>query len=250
MSYGYIYNKQERENLTKVNYQGASTSLDIFKQNSGNILILLALAEKVDKIDFTDDERKSYEKMVKIWYSSESLRNREMKDNLAEILREQAIIAGVSNWEGYFSHVSEVILIDRVLENVYKNKEKLKKLLKTFNLERDFANEMLLNGYQFKNLRFADYIKNNEKIKYQNVDHLKAMLSILYEINIVTIKEKDWTKIVEFIDNRHDIVHNKYHIKKYRREKKYSTNEIEEIINIMSDLISKIDKIFFTVYKK
>jgi len=246
MSYGYIYNKEERENLSKGDYIRSHSKVN-FDQNSGNILILLTLVDKVHKIDFNDDERKLYERLVKMWYTDENYKTQEMKENVAEILREQSITAGDSNWEGYFSDVSEIILNDVVLKKIYKNKEKIKKFLNAFHLKDDFANEMYSNGYQFKNLRFASYIKNNRKINYQDTDNVKDFLRILYDIEIVRIDEKNWTGIVEFIKARHDIVHNRY---KKKIIDKYSKNEIEDTIKNMSKLIGEIDKSLFTQYKK
>lgn len=241
MTYGYAFNKEERENLTKGDYTKSKSKMN-FDQNIGNILILLTLIKKLPKINFTDNEKKSYEKMVKMWYTDENFKTREMKENVTEILREQAIIAAVSNWEGYFADVSEIILIDPVLKKIYENKEKFIKFLNAFNLKQDFANEMLINGYQFNNLGFAGYIKSNDKINYQNIENLKKFLNLLYDIDIVNINEKNWTGIVEFIKARHDIVHNKYNKK---RIEEYSENKIENILINMSELISKIDEILF-----
>ncbi|MFZ3059771.1 MAG: hypothetical protein WA102_08525 [Candidatus Methanoperedens sp.] len=252
MPYGYGLTKEKREKLTKIDYPGPSKSKDNFDQNYANSIILLHLIDKIhDSIDFTNEEIKFYENLVMEIRFYGKNQHIMIKENLDEMLRDLIITNSVSNWEGYFSDISDVILIDNILEEkIYKDKEKLKKFLTEFNLWQDFNSEMLLNRFQVKGLKFANYIKTNHKINYQNIEYLKKFLNILYDIDIVKIDEKNWTEIVKFIDDRHKTIHNKFDRIQYCGiMQKYTKDKIENIMNNMKKIIDEIDNIFFTVYQ-
>jgi len=251
MVYGYCLTNEERKTVKKGSYT-SSTFKKNFDENYGNSLLLLATAEKIPMIDFSEDDIKYYETLIdKLKFLGKNDRKLKLKENLEKIVREQVIIAGVSNWECYFLDVSENILIDYILEKIYKDKNKLKKFLSDFNLRQDFNNEMLSNGYRIKGLEFADFIKKNKKINFQDIDKLKNFLNILYEINIVSIDEKNWTGIVDLIQDRHKIIHNKNDKLQYDKiMNKYTIEKIKNIIENMKKIIDEIDNILFTHYEK
>ncbi|MFZ3165994.1 MAG: hypothetical protein WA130_00150 [Candidatus Methanoperedens sp.] len=251
MVYGFcLYDK--RENLKTSGYN-PSKFKDNFDENYGIILALLKMTEKIKVINFSDEEIEGYEIFIKSHRFFEPMdKNIMMKRRLEQILREQAIIAGVSNWECYFSDVSEDILKEYILEKIYTDKKRLNKFLNRFNLKRDFADEMLSNGYRIEGLKFAKYIIDNNKINYQDMDKVKDFLSILYNIKIAEIAKNNWNEILEFIQVRHKIIHNRNEIKTSSRYdeviQKYTKEKIEKIINNMKQIIDKTDEILFTDY--
>lgn len=251
MTFGYYLDSIERKKRNKGAYQPSMFKVN-FDKNYGDNLASLLLAGKIidSNIEFTDDEIMNYEELVHDhkFYSGDH-KNIKLKERLEKITREKVIIDGVSSWECYFSDVSDNILIEPKLEKIYKDKEKFKKFLIRFNLKRDFEDQMLFNGYKIKNLEFANYIKNNDKINYQDLDKLKDFLSILYDIDIVKIEEKNWKDIVEFILDRHKLIHDKNNKGEYDKiMQKYTKEKIENILYIMKKLIDNIDNIFFTEF--
>jgi len=158
-----------------------------------------------------------------------------MKKYSSEILKEQSIIAGVSNWEGYFSDICEQILNDdKFIQKIYKEKEKLRKFLTQFKLMQDFNIEVLLNENKIDGIRFGSYLK---RAKIQNKDDLKAIFQ-LFEIELSEEDKNNWTEITQLIRDRHEIVHNPNNqniIDNYEKDK------IERIIKNMSKIISFVD---------
>lgn len=70
------------------------------------------------------------------------------------------------------------------LSEIYRNEnEKFVRFLRNFNIEKDFDNMFSKVG-QFKELEFANFIKNNRKINFQDTDDVKNFLR-LYDIDIV-----------------------------------------------------------------
>lgn len=251
MAFGYSHNKEEKEKLSKGDYIPSKHKI-VSDKNYGVTIVLLMLREKIDNIDFTNEEIEFYKKLAPRWHPEKSI---EMKENLKQILKEQSIVSGVSVWEGYFLSASEDILTESILKKkIYRHKEKLQSFLKEFNLRRDFESEMFSNGYQFENLNFAKFIKNKRKINFQDEENVKNFLKIIYDLDIVRIdteSEKDWTGIVKFIQNRHELIHKKYEENNYNMIlNKYSKESIESIINNMSKLISKIDYELYLQYEK
>lgn len=221
-----------------------SKHLSILDKNCGNTLILLMLGEKIENIDFTNEDKEYYKKLVQTWYPED--KNLEMKERLKQVLKEQSIVSTVSNWEGYFLSKCEDIFTDTFLSEIYRNEnKKFVRFLKDFNnIKRDFDN-MFPNVNQFEDLEFANHIKNDRKINFQNTDHVKNLLK-LYDIDIVfgidKNCEKNWTGIVEFIHDRHKLVHEKHKPHVYDDiMSKYSEEYIKNIIDNMEKLMSKID---------
>lgn len=247
MMYGYECSEKEKKEL-KFNSYHPSTQKINFDKECGNIFISLLLVQKIDEIIFGNNDIELYKSFLTLSIDKnlpKDLSIEQIKGAIKDILMEQAIVAGVTNWEDYFSEISKYILIDKVLrKKIYSDKGKFKNFLNDFNLKNDFFNEMFLNGPQLNYLRFADYIRRNKKIDFQNKDSLKKFFRIIYDIDIVKIDEKNWSDIAGFIEDRHIIVHTKkYIIDKYPREK------IEKIIKNMKKLVENIDENLFTVYE-
>lgn len=243
-TYGFLCSDIERKNLSVKEYHPSKQKLD-FDRECGYITIFLSLTNKIDGISFTEDEIESYKSFLTLSIDIKSLNIQEIKYNINNILREQSIVATVANWQDYFSEILDYIFTDVVLiKKIYNDKKKLKNFLDSFNLKIDFINEMLLNGPQLDDLRFAKHIRQNRKIDFQNRDHLKKFFRIVYEIEIVKIDEKNWTEIVEFIEDRHIIAHSKEQV-----IEKYPKDKIEKIIANMKKIIGELDNILFTVYQ-
>ncbi len=243
---GNVYDeKVELRATARMECYCPSKHLSIFDKNCGNTLILLMLREKIDNIDFTDEDKEYYKKLIQTWYPED--KNLEMKEKLKQVLKEQSIVSAVSNWEGYFLSKSEDIFTDTFLSEIYRNEnEKFVRFLKDFNIKKDFDG-MFPNVNKFEELEFASFIKNNRKINFQNTDHVKNFLK-LYNVDMVHGIDKDceknWNGIYEFIEDRHDLVHEKH--KPYLYDdlmKKYSEEDIKNIMDNMEKLISKIDQL-------
>jgi len=244
MAYGYLLDGNKR--ILKGVYSHSQPKLN-FDLNSGKIATLLILSEKVRNIAFDIDDKKFYEEMVKIFYSSGELKIEDMKKDSSEILKEQSIIAGVSNWEGYFQEISEIILndtnfIQKLSENK-KYKTGFRTFLKEFQIMQDFSTEVLLNGNRMDGLQFGTYIRNKQKNYFQKTKNISFFLT-LCDINIKKlIEETDWEEVPTFISTRHEIVHNPNNT---RVIKNYSKDKIEHVLKNMSNLIGILDKILFT----
>ncbi|MCZ7382460.1 MAG: hypothetical protein O8C64_12935 [Candidatus Methanoperedens sp.] len=169
----------------------------------------------------------------------------DMKRNSSKILREQSIIAGVSNWECYFSDICEIIFNDDkfIDKLITSNKKDLKKILKEFKIFQDLQEEYFLNANKINGLKFGTYIIENRKINFQDSENLNNLFKKLFDLNLANIEGTNWTEIKQFIKDRHKLIHNANNqtiIDGYSKEK------IQQTIEGMSLLISKVDEDLFT----
>ena len=251
MTYGYLLTKNSR--IQQYNYQEFLPKKK-FDLNFGKIATLLILSERVSEITFDINDKSFYEEMVKISYTDVTLKIKEMKKGSSEILKEQSIIAGVSNWDGYFQGISEIILNDdkfiQKMSDNEENKESFREFLKSFNLMQDFSTEVMLNGNKMKGLRFGTYIKTGGKNKenakpknnyFQIVKNVDTFLK-LCDIKIKDIDKANWPEIPSFINDRHQIIHDPNN----NKISDYPKNKIEHILKNMSNLIATIDKTLFS----
>lgn len=247
MTYGYLLTEEEKDRFHDYRYKPSEPKLNFYR-NSAKIATMLILSEKVHEIAstmFDIDDKKLFEEMGDMSYYSVDLKINDMRKYSSEILKEQSIIAGVSNWEGYFSDICETILNDdKFIKNIYKNKEKLRKFLTRFKLMQDFNTEILLNENKTDGLRFGTYVRKSKKINVQEIDDLKGILR-LFEIKLPQIDENSWTDITQFIKDRHEIVHNPNNQNIINN---YSKDKIERIIKNMSNIISTVDEALLTDY--
>ena len=102
MTYGYLLTEEERVGDTR--YRSSDQYLNYCK-NSGKIATLLILSEKFPESKLNIEDEEFFEEMANMSYYTEDLRIDDMKKHSTLILKEQSIIAGVSNWEYYFSSV-------------------------------------------------------------------------------------------------------------------------------------------------
>lgn len=124
MTYGYLLAKEEKDRFDFFKYKPTESKLNFYR-NSAKIATLLILSDKVHEMAsnmFDIDDKKLFEEMGQMSYYNVDLKINDMKQYSSEILKEQSIIAGVSNWEGYFSDICEIILNDdEFIKKVYKN---------------------------------------------------------------------------------------------------------------------------------
>lgn len=243
MTYNYLLTGEDIDK-TKFKYAPSETKLKYY-ENSAKIATLLILSDNIQEVmkDLSADDL--FEEMGNMSYFTLELKVQDMDKYSLEILKEQSIIAGVSNWEGYFSDICEVIFNDNdFIHKIFKDKEKLKKFLTKFNLFHDFNIEILLNENKINDLKFGTYLSNdkNKKINFQNLDHSKRFLD-LFNINLPKIDEHNWTEITQFFKDRHAIVHNPNNQSIIDN---YSKDKIEAIIKNMSKIIDEVDENLFT----
>lgn len=247
MTYSYLLKKEERNNKFFYVYKQTDPKLNFYR-NSSKIATMLILSEKVHEMAydlFDIDDKRLFSEMGSMSYYSVDLKINDMKEYSIEILKEQSIIAAVSNWEGYFSDICEIILNDdNFIQKIYKDKDKqqLRTFLNHFNLMQVFNNEVLLNENKTDGLKFGSYLRKNKKINFQNIDDLKAINQILYEIKF-QIDDIGWKEIIQLIQDRHKIVHNP---NSQKIVDNYSKDKIERIIMNMSKIIDHVDECLFT----
>ncbi len=242
MTYGYLLSTENR-NGTNFVYRPSEPFLNFYR-NSGKNATLLILNQKVNEMAYDIEDRIFFEEMSNMSYLTSDLKIQEMKKSSSEILREQSIIAGVSNWESYFSDICEIIFNnDEFIKLIYSDKKKLKKFLKDFKLMQDFQIEFFLNGNKIDGLKFGSYIVENKKINFQDSDDTKKLFKSIFDIDLVRIEETGWTEITEFIKHRHEIIHNANNQDIVRN---YSKDKIQSIIKSMSNIINKVDETLFT----
>ena len=243
MTYNYLLTEEDIDQTTFV-YNPSKIKLKYYA-NSAKIATLLILSDNIQKVmkDLSSDDL--FEEMGSMSYFTVDLKIQDMEKYSLEILKEQSIIAGVSNWEGYFSDICEFILNDNdFIHKIFKDKEKLRKFLKKFNLFHDFNIEFLLNENKINDLKFGTYLKNNKKINFQNLEHSKIFLD-LFNINLPKIDEHNWTEITQFFKDRHAIIHDPNN---QSIVDNYSKDKIEVIIKSISKIIDKIDEILCNQY--
>lgn len=244
MLYGYLLTNEERIGQD-FRYDISSPNLNFFA-NYRKIAPLRLLKNKVRRIEFDFDDGRLFEEMGNNVYLTAELRNEEIRKATLEVLFEQSIIAGVSYWECYFSDIFENILNDDTLINRLFSTErtKLNKFLKKFNLVRDFQN-ISLNECIINDLKFGTYVTKNKKISFQNLNNVKSIFKIVFNYNLVKINERSWTEIVEFFNDRHEIVHN---ANNQQIIDKYSEDKIKRILINMKNIIGIVDEYLFTKY--
>jgi len=243
MTYNYLLTGEDIDETTFV-YDPSKMKLKYYA-NSAKIATLLILSDNIQEVmkDLSSDDL--FEEMGSMSYFTADLKIQDMEKYSLEILKEQSIIAGVSNWEGYFSDICEVIFNDNdFIHKIFKDKEKLRKFLKIFNLFHDFNIEIHLNRNKINDLKFGTYLRNNKKINFQNLKHSKSFID-LFNINLPKIDEHNWTEITQFFKDRHAIVHNPNN---QSIVDNYSKDKIEAIIKNISKIIDEIDEILFIQY--
>ncbi len=174
MTFGYLLPKEQRISRLNTIYNPSKPDLKYYS-SSGKIATLLILNEKVENISFSTDDKTLFERMSSMSYMNHEMKIEDMKRNSSKILREQSIIAGVSNWECYFSDICEIIFnddkfIDKLMTN---NKKYLKKILKDFKIFQDLQEEYFLNANKINGLKFGTYIIENRRINFQDSEILK-----------------------------------------------------------------------------
>lgn len=241
MTYGYLLTEEER--IGDLRYCPSDQYLNYCK-NSGRIATLLILSEKFpeSELDIEDDE--FFEEMADMSYYTTDLRIDDMKKHSTLILKEQSIVAGVSNWEYYFSSIYETILNDDdFIKKLYMQHEKFKKFLDYFRLVKEFH---FLTKDKIYGINLGTYLIDAKlkKINFQNKDDLKNILKI-NDIDLVRIDEINWTDIVNFIKDRHEIVHNPNN----QIINRYDKDRIEIILKKMSFIVERIDEKLFTNFE-
>jgi hypothetical protein len=111
MTYNYLLIGEEDIDRINSVYAHSPTQLNYYV-NLQKISTLLILSDNIKEVmkDLSSDDL--FEEMGSISYFTEELKINDMEKYGLEILKEQSIIAGVSNWEGYFSEICELILND------------------------------------------------------------------------------------------------------------------------------------------
>lgn len=246
MSFGYLLPKNQRISGLNPIYKPSKPDLNYYS-SSGKIATLLILNEKVENISFSREDKTLFERMSNMSYTDTEMKIDDMKRNSSIILREQSIIAGVSNWECYFSDICEIIFnddkfIEKLISN--DNKKDLKKILKEFKIFQDLQEEYFLNANEINGLKFGTYIIENRKINFQDSEILHNLFKKLFDLNLANIEGTNWAEIKQFIKDRHELIHN---ANNQRIIDGYSKEKIEQIIKDMSLLISKVDKTLFTI---
>jgi len=136
MTYGYLLTEEER--IGDVRYYPSDQYLNYCK-NSGKIATLLILSEKFPETNLDIGDEEFFEEMASMSYYNRDLRIGDMKKHSRLILKEQSIIAGVSNWEYYFSSVYETILNkDDFIRKMFSDAANFKKFLDNFRLNQEF----------------------------------------------------------------------------------------------------------------
>ena len=242
MTCGYLLAEEERVGDTR--YRSSNQYLNYCK-NSGKIATLLILSEKFpeSELDIEDDE--FYEEMVDMSYYTKDLRIDDMKKHSTLILKEQSIIAGVSNWEYYFSSVYETILNDDdFIKKLYVDDGKIKRFLNDFRLKQEFH---FLTEDKIYGINLGTYLieAKLKKINFQNENDLKKILKI-NDIDLVRIDETNWNDIVNFINGRHEIVHNPNN----QIINSYDKDRIKIILKKMSFIVKTVDENLFTNFEK
>ena len=241
MTYGYLLTEEERVGDTQ--YCPSDQYLNYCK-NSGKIATLLILSEKFpeSKLDIEDEE--FFEEMANMSYYTEDLRIDDMKKHSTLILKEQSIIAGVSNLEYYFSSVYETILNDDdFIKKLYADDVKFKKFLADFRLKQEFH---FLTEDKIDGINLGTYLieAKLKKINFQDKGDLKKILKI-NDIDLVRIDETNWNDIVNFINDRHEIVHNPNN----QIINSYDKDRIEIILKEMSFIVETVDEKLFTNFE-
>ena len=155
MTYNYLLIGEEDIDRINSVYAHSPTQLNYYV-NLQKISTLLILSDNIKEVMKNLSSDDLFEEMGSISYFTEELKINDMEKYGLEILKEQSIIAGVSNWEGYFSEICEVILNDDdFIYKIFEDKEKLRKFMKNFNLFHDFNVEILLNVNKINDLKFG-----------------------------------------------------------------------------------------------
>lgn len=243
MTYGYLLAEEERVGYTNTRWHPSDQYLNYCK-NSGKIATLLILSEKFPESKLGIEDEEFFEEMADMYYYAEHLRMDDMKKHSTLILKEQSIIAGVSNWEYYFSSVYETILNDDdFIKKLYVGDGKIKGFLNDFRLEQEFH---FLTEDKIYGIKLGTYLieAKLKKINFQNKDDLKKILKI-NDIDLVRIDEPNWNDIVTFINDRHEIVHNPNN----QIVNSYDKDRIKIILKKMSFIVKTIDEKLFTNFE-
>jgi len=242
MTYGYLL-AEEEERAMDTRYRASDQYLNYCK-NSGRIATLLILSEKFPESELDIEDKEFFEEMANMSYYTEDLRIDDMKKHSTLTLKEQSIVAGVSNWEYYFSSIYKTILNDDdFIKKLYMEREKCKKFLDDFRLKQEFH---FLTKDKIYGINLGTYLieAKLKKINFQDIDDLKKILKI-NDIDLVRIDEKNWTDIVNFINDRHEIVHNP----NSQIINSYDKDRIEIILKKMSSIVKTVDEKLFTNFE-
>lgn len=182
-----------------------------------------------------------------------------------DIFIRHVIIVVISNFEKYFSTIFEMIFNDKEV----KYNENFTRFLDEFKLKQRF--QAINNG--FSDESFGAFIIENKKINCQNLQQVKDILKLLFDIDMCKISEKlniDWNKIDLIFDARHILIHKMVDIvddikkfmpdvKKIKQKDKgvmvvritdiYDKTRILNDMNDISNILHKIDKELFSIYE-
>ena len=241
MTCSYLLTEEER--VGDFRYKPSNQYLNYCK-NSGKIATLLILSEKFPESELDIEDEELFEEMASMSYYTRDLRIDDMNKHSALILKEQSIIAGVSNLQYYFSSVYETILNDdNFIKKLYADDVKFKKFLADFRLKQEFH---FLTEDKIDGINLGTYLieAKLKKINFQDKDDLKNILKI-NDIDLVRIDEPNWNEIVNFINDRHEIVHNPNN----QIINRYDKDRIEIILKNMSFIVKTVDEKLFTNFE-
>jgi len=200
----YVLEKEERQRISFSNPKSPAILFKHTKEkysynnNAKKIAMLLILSELVKRIEFKKEDKQLFEDIGHTFYANIKLKLGDMKIIGKKVLLEQAIIALVSNWETYFSCIVKKIFDDdEFISRKIRNRSKLRKFLKKFNLFQDYQELVILNQNKFNGLNFGTYIIENRKINFQNLQHTKILFNLLLDIDLVN-KSNSWNELNKF----------------------------------------------------
>lgn len=246
---GYLLNQKQREGLKKVDKESFFQTDEkiVFDKNLQKISMLLNLIKVTERVVFNDEEKQLFGGPIGIFYSKEEYQISDMKSYSKEVLLDQANVTLVSCWETYFSTILEKILNDDDFVKESLKKEKFKKFLQNFRLLPDFEQLVVLNMCNYNNLNFGKYIFEKKRVNCQSLDDVKDLFNLLlgYKINQ---DPKKWNKLHIIFDMRHKIVHGSNPTNN-QMQISIEPSDITKSINYMYEVVSEIDKSFFSLYK-
>lgn len=259
MTPGYLLNVAEKNTISSnINSPAQilvhSKEKYAYNDKAKKIAMLLIASNKVKQVKYAIDERTLFEELGRISYENVDHKISDMKKFGSQSLLEQAIIANISNWEAYFSKIfGRILNDDKFISRLLKEKDRLRRFLREFRLSNDFQNEVLLNKNKFDGLKFGTYILENRKINFQDIESIKKLLNIFFDIKIVQIY-RNWNEIDKLFSARHILVHglsdsieglkkfeNEYNRGKRTISEIYDKQKIEKLMKQMETIIYKVD---------
>ena len=123
------------------------------------------------------------------------------------------------------------------------NNVKFEKFLNDFRLKHEFH---FLTEDKIYGINLGTYLieAKLKKINFQNKGDLKKILKI-NDIDLVRIDETNWSDIVTFINDRHEIVHNPNN----QIINSYDKDRIKIILKKMSFIVKTVDEKLFTNFE-